>query len=138
MTDSSRNRGCVILMAKVVKQLLLFLLAVQLAAPAGSCCWSTGQRSPQRNLVAGRACCAASGQCTPRETPPARTDCCCPKIAIRPVPFDSGLTVDWAAGMAVPPGSHDLLRQIDSRARVTRHETGPECARHVLFCVWNC
>lgn len=138
MIEFPRTLSCVIVVARLLKHLILLLLTVQLAAPAGWCCWGTLRPQSQAVAAQARPCCAARESRGPARQIPARATCCCPKVGLRPALFQEG---QMPAGDDVIDSvrfDHPAGLEPVSVREVALIHSAPRCARHVFLCVWTC
>ncbi|MFN9198212.1 MAG: hypothetical protein ACK5WR_09085 [Planctomycetaceae bacterium] len=127
-------------MCWLVKHILLVVVAVQLAAPAGWCCRLTPAAACETK-AAVRRCCAQHG---PAEAPlPVSANfCCCPKAATLAKTVEAPGTQGSAEGLR--PEMHGARRfSSGSIAERSLHYAFQAISRqggsrHVELCLWLC
>lgn len=127
-------------MCWLVKHILLVVVAVQLAAPAGWCCRLTPAAGCETK-AAVRKCCAPHG---PAEAPlPVSANfCCCPKAATLAKTVEAPGSQE--SDESLPPPTHEprrfssgaiLDRSLHYAFQAISRQGG---SRHVELCLWLC
>ena len=125
----------------LTKQILLLIVAIQLAAPAGWCCRAEMQSSASGERTV-RRCCAQHDSPRSSPRPVSGHTCCCPKAAtvaksvVVPAGDDSSASPGFSLSSAVAPAPR-LAKSVLSR-RSSGWIEHRSCARHVELCVWRC
>jgi len=130
-------------MARILKNLMLLILVVELILPVGWCCRpaSAAATTISANDGTGKPCCqsrqARAQKPAKSHCPqPPTSKCCCsvdsiaPGKAVLTVDIDSAPTLPLALPAVDSP--RDRLQLVDRGA----FQTGPP--RNVLLCVWVC
>lgn len=125
----------------LAKQILLLIVAIQLAAPAGWCCRLNGEASATAGRTV-RRCCALHDSPHSPQRPASTQSCCCPKAATVAKSVEAPAGDDSAAELAALPDLDVTSGPRLAKSVLSRRTSGwiehRSCARHVELCVWLC